>query len=114
VRGPVKVTAASGRQKARKSLEEALRRAGAQLGDGGSTVHLIGYGDGPADLSRGASATVAMDTPYLLGRADSPVLLATYSSSAASMEALARVLTGRARAVGKSPVGVTDLPRTVC
>jgi beta-N-acetylhexosaminidase len=113
--GPVTVTAAGGRDRARDWLAEALAGAGAEVvGSGGAEVRLVGYGDGPADLSRDAAVTVAMDTPYLLGRADSPVLLATYSSSRLSMQALAEVLTGAAAAPGRSPVAVPGLPRAAC
>jgi beta-N-acetylhexosaminidase len=115
VRGPVTVTSSAGRDGTRALLTGALRDAGVEVVDsGGSVVHLVGYGDGPADLRRGASVTVAMDTPYLLGRADSAVLLATYSSSPASMAALADVLAGRAEPTGRSPVPVNGLPDTSC
>lgn len=115
LRGPVQVSAASGRETARGWLVEALRAAGVRVvGSGGTVVHLVGYGDEPADLRKGAAVTVAMDTPYLLARSDSPVLLATYSSSQASMAGLAAVLAGKARAKGRSPVPVTGLPRSSC
>lgn len=113
--GPFTVTASAGRDVARGWLTEALTDAGAEVVDsGGTVVHLVGYGDGTADLGDGAAVTVAMDTPYLLGRADSPVLLATYSSSRLSLQALAAVLTGRAPARGRSPVAVPGLPRSAC
>jgi beta-N-acetylhexosaminidase len=57
---------------------------------------------------------VGMDRPDLLASARSPVLAATYSSSPASLSALADVIAGRARAPGRSPVGVTGLPRSAC
>jgi beta-N-acetylhexosaminidase len=77
-------------------------------------VHLVGYGDGSGDLRGDARVTVATDTPYLLGKARSGTLLASYSSTPASMEAVARVLAGRAKPAGRSPVAVSGLPRTVC
>jgi beta-N-acetylhexosaminidase len=77
-------------------------------------VHLVGYGDGVADLRDDAEVTVGMDTPYLLGRAKSRVLLATYSSTPASMSALADVLAGRAKPTGRAPVAVSGLPRSTC
>jgi beta-N-acetylhexosaminidase len=55
-----------------------------------------------------------MDAPYLLGSARSPTLIATYSSSALSLTALAAVLAGRAKAPGRAPVAVPGLPRTAC
>nr|MDT0658695.1 glycoside hydrolase family 3 N-terminal domain-containing protein [Micromonospora sp. DSM 115978] len=115
VTGPVTVTASGGRDGTRKLLAEALRAAGVKVvARGGAVVHLIGYGDGPADLRPGAAVTVAMDTPYLLGRADSKTLLATYSSTPVAMAALADVLAGRARPTGRSPVPVPGLPATAC
>ena len=77
-------------------------------------VHLVGYGDGAKDLRADAAVTVAMDTPYVLADAKSPTLLATYSSSRASMTALAAVLAGKARPGGRSPVAVPGLPATTC
>jgi beta-N-acetylhexosaminidase len=101
----LRVTAAAGRDRARDWLVEALREAGvAVLPDRGPLVHLVGYGDTAEDLAADAAVTVAMDTPYLLASAASPVLLATYSSSRASMVALAAVLAGHALAPGRSPV----------
>lgn len=112
---PVTVTASAGRDRTRALLVEALRASGVEVVDrGGTVVHLVGYGDTSADLSADATVTVAMDTPHLLAQSRSPVLLATYSSSAASMSALADVLRGAARAPGRLPVPVADLPPTVC
>ncbi|SBT49092.1 glycoside hydrolase family 3 protein [Micromonospora narathiwatensis] len=115
VAGPVTVTAAAGRDRARAALSEALTAAGVDVApSGGRIVHLVGYHDGAADLRDDAAVTVAMDTPYVLADAKSPTLLATYSSSPASMTALAGVLAGKARPTGRSPVPVTGLPATVC
>ena len=115
VTGPVQVTAAGGRQRQRDWLAAALRAQGAQVvSSGGTVVHLVGYGDGAADLRADAAVTVAMDTPYVLGRAGSGTLLATYSSAEASMTGLAAVLVGKARPAGRSPVAVAGLPRTAC
>ncbi|MEJ3745025.1 glycoside hydrolase family 3 N-terminal domain-containing protein [Actinomycetes bacterium KLBMP 9797] len=115
VRGPVTVTAAGERETPRRALADALTAVGVPVApSGGAVVHLIGYGDEAADLSKGAAVTVAMDSPQLLARSDSPVLLATYSSSQISMRALAGVLAGKATAPGRSPIPVTGLPRTTC
>jgi beta-N-acetylhexosaminidase len=115
VRGAVTVTAAGGREQARAWLAGALRSVGVRVvGSGGAVVHLVGYGDDPADLAPNAAVTVAMDTPYLLAAAKSPVLLATYSSSPLSLAALADVLAGRASAPGRSPVPVRGLPPSAC
>jgi beta-N-acetylhexosaminidase len=113
--GPVTVTASGGRGAASALLVAALKTAGVRvLPKGGRIVHLVGYGDDAADLRADASATVGMDTPYLLAQARSPVLLATYSSSPAAMSALAGVLAGRAKPAGRSPVPVPGLPRSTC
>lgn len=115
VTGPVTVTAASGRERSRDLLSKALSAAGVTVVPaGGATVHLVGYDDTAGDLRAGAAVTVGMDTPYLLGQASSKVLLATYSSSSASLSALADVLAGRARPTGQSPVPVAGLPRSSC
>ena len=115
VEGPVTVTASGGRETARTTLERALRAAGVPVRSaGGRVVHLVGYGDGRTDLRADAAVTVAMDTPYLLGAAGSPALIATYSSSPLSLAALADVLAGRAKAPGRSPVRVPGLPRSAC
>lgn len=113
--GPVTVTSSGGRGGTRKLLTKALRDVGFEVtGKGGAVVHLVGYGDTVRDLRDDAAVTVAVDTPRLLQRARSPVLLATYSSSSASMAALAEVLAGRARPTGRSPVAVPGLPATAC
>ncbi|MFY1672458.1 glycoside hydrolase family 3 protein [Plantactinospora sp. WMMB334] len=115
VTGTVTVTSAGGRKQSRDRLSRALRAAGVRVAaSGGTVVHLVGYGDGTADLRADAAVTVAMDTPYLLGQARSGVLLATYSSTTASLTALARVLAGKVRPTGRSPVPVSGLPRTSC
>ncbi|MFC4105688.1 glycoside hydrolase family 3 protein [Micromonospora zhanjiangensis] len=113
--GPVTVTSSNGRQHTRDLLTRALRAAGVQVvGSGGRVVHLIGYGDGAGDLSADAAVTVAMDTPYLLAKAKSERLLATYSSTESSMAALAAVLAGKAKPTGRAPVPVSGLPATSC
>jgi beta-N-acetylhexosaminidase len=115
VGGPVTVTASAGRDQQRAWLTDALRgRHVAVAPSGGTEVRLVGYGDDSSDLSGGAAVTVAMDLPYVLRQAKSPVLLSTYSSTQASMTALAAVLTGAAPAPGHSPVEVAGLPRSTC
>lgn len=115
VSGPVTVTTSAGRDRTRAALTEALTDAGVRVvPKGGTRVHLVGYGDGPKDLAADAAVTVAMDTPYVLEKATSPTLLATYSSSRASMTALAGVLAGKAKPTGRSPVPLTGLPTTTC
>ena len=111
VRGPVTVT--GGSTQARATLTTALRANGVQVGAGGDSVHLAGYGDTAADL-RPATVTVATDVPYLLAAAKSKTLLATYSNVDASMRALAKVLAGKAKAPGRSPVPVSGLPSSAC
>jgi len=115
VRGSVRVSASSGRDQQRQWLVQALRANGITVvSSGGQLVHLIGYGDGTAELVGGAAVTVGMDTPYVLRSATSAVRIATYSSTQVAMEALAAVLAGKATAVGRSPVAVPGLPRSAC
>ncbi|MFG2044741.1 glycoside hydrolase family 3 protein [Dactylosporangium sp. NPDC048998] len=113
VTGPVRVTSA-GADTARGALEESLRQAGAEVvPQGGAEVRLVGYSRGSADLSPSSAVTVALDTPYVLGSAKG-TLVATYSSSRASMSALADVLVGKAKAPGRTPVPVPGLPASAC
>nr|WP_239133921.1 glycoside hydrolase family 3 N-terminal domain-containing protein [Rugosimonospora africana] len=115
VSGPVRVTTSAGRDRQRAWLARALEAEGMTVVESGGTgVHLVGYGDTEPDLSRDAAVTVGMDLPYLLEKATSETLVATYSSSLASMEALAAVLAGRAAAPGHSPVRLAELPRSAC
>lgn len=115
VRGPVTVTSSGGRDRTRAALTEALRAVGVKVvAKGGTVVHLVGYGDATADLRPDAAVTVAMDTPYVLNAARSPVLLATYSSAPVAMAALADVLAGRAKPTGRSPVPVPGLAASTC
>jgi beta-N-acetylhexosaminidase len=115
VSGPVRVTSSAGRDRQRAWLTEALVANGMTVvRSGGTVVHLVGYGDTEPDLSREAAVTVGMDLPYLLEKATSGTLVATYSSSRASMEALGAVLAGRAGAPGRCPVRLTELPRSAC
>jgi beta-N-acetylhexosaminidase len=112
---PVTVSADAVRETARVTLVKELQAAGVKVqAAGGAVIRLVGYGDKPADLDPAAAITVMMDTPYLLGSARSPVLVATYSSSRASLAAAARVIAGKAKGPGRSPVAVTGLPRTAC
>jgi beta-N-acetylhexosaminidase len=115
VAGGVRVTSSKGREQQAGWLADALRRLGVSVvASGGSVVHLVGYGDGTADLDSGATATVAMDTPYVLRSATSAVRIATYSSTEVAMEALAAVIAGKASAPGRSPVAITGLPESAC
>jgi beta-N-acetylhexosaminidase len=114
VTAPITVTAAKGREATRDRLAQALETAGVRVQPGGQVVHLVGYGDTASDLNPQAAVTVALDTPYVLALAKSPVLLATYSSSPLSLEALAAVLAGKAKAAGRSPVTVNGLPQSAC
>nr|WP_205862778.1 glycoside hydrolase family 3 N-terminal domain-containing protein [Planosporangium thailandense] len=115
VRGPVTVTSSNGRDPQRAWLTDALRaRHVTVVPSGGTEVRLVGYGDAGADLDSSAAVTVAMDLPLILGQSASPVLLATYSSTKVSMDALADVLAGAAPAPGRSPIEVPGLPRSAC
>jgi beta-N-acetylhexosaminidase len=115
VSGAVRVTSRPGYAGARARLAAALKADGVQVvASGGAIIDIVGYADGRSHLATGAVVTVAVDTPYVLRYATSRVRIATYSSTAASMTALAAVLAGRAAAAGKSPVAVAGLPRTAC
>jgi beta-N-acetylhexosaminidase len=113
--GPVSVASPSGYRGTAGVLADALRADGMHVvTSGGTEIDIVGYGDGVSHLDPDAAITVAVDTPYVLRYAKSPVRLATYSATAASMTALAAVIAGRAAAPGSSPVAVTGLPRSAC
>jgi beta-N-acetylhexosaminidase len=78
--------------------------------DAGDTVALLGYGE---DLAS-ADVVVATDTPYILGRSDAPVKLATFGDGPAQMRALVDVLLGEQTAPGRLPVRVDGLSRNGC
>lgn len=112
VTGKVTITGDARWSQQRQWLTEALATHGVSTGEGGTTVHLVGYGEGSAAL-RPAGVTVAMDTPYVLRDAQG-TLVATYSASQAAMRALAAVLAGKATAPGRAPVSVRGLPASAC
>jgi beta-N-acetylhexosaminidase len=114
VTGPVRITTSAERHTQAGWLGEELAAVGVAVSSAGARVHLVGYGDNAADLAAGAAVTVSMDTPYVLAASDSPVKIATYSSTRASMRALAAVLAGTAPAPGRSPVAVNGLPASAC
>nr|WP_203766566.1 glycoside hydrolase family 3 N-terminal domain-containing protein [Actinoplanes deccanensis] len=115
VPGPVSVSADPVRETAKQTLIKELQAAGVKVqASGGSLIRLVGYGDKPADLDQKAAVTIGMDTPHLLASSSSPVLVATYSSSRVSLSAAAKVIAGKAKAPGRSPVAVAGLPRSAC
>lgn len=115
ITGPVSVTAPASREVARVNLIKALQAEGVQVqASGGAVVRLVGYGDERIDLDDQAAITVMMDSPGLLAQAQTPTLIATYSSSKLSLTALAAVIAGKAKAPGRSPIAVGKLPRSAC
>jgi beta-N-acetylhexosaminidase len=112
VDGGVTITGDGKWTQQREWLTAALAEQGIPVRPGGTSVRLLGYGDGSASAGN-AGVTVAMDTPYVL-RQQPGTLVATYSSSQASMVALAAVLAGKAKAPGRSPVPVEGLPASAC
>jgi beta-N-acetylhexosaminidase len=115
VSGAVRVTSRPGYSGTRARLAAALKADGVHIvASGGTLIDIVGYADGRNHLATGAAVTIAVDTPYVLRYATSEVRIATYSSTAASMTALAAVLAGRTGAAGRSPVAVAGLPRTAC
>lgn len=86
------------------------REAGLRFGERGTTVRLLGHGDGAA---RG-DVVVALADPYVLGASRAPVRLATYGSTPGAIAALVDVLLGKAPAPGRLPVPVVGVPRPGC
>jgi beta-N-acetylhexosaminidase len=111
VRGPVTIAGDKWTQQ-RQWLTEALAAHGITTGAGGGTVRLIGYGEGTSALGP-ADVTIAMDIPTVLSAAPGS-LVATYSASQVSMQALAVVLAGKAKAPGRTPVPVSGLKPSAC
>ncbi len=112
VKGGVEIIADEKWATQRTWLNQALAAHGVPAKPGGTKVRLVGYRDGSAALGP-ADVTVSMDTPYVLSQAKG-TLVGSYSSSQASMEALAAVLAGKAAAPGRSPVPVQGLPASAC
>lgn len=112
VQGPVTITGGVAGQ--RDILAAALRKAGIAVTANASTVvNLVGYGDDSSALRR-AAVTVGMDAPYLLSQVDSPVVLASYGGAPASLQAVAAVLAGTAKAPGRLPIPVSGFPASAC
>ncbi|GAA5161776.1 glycoside hydrolase family 3 protein [Ornithinimicrobium tianjinense] len=93
-----------------RRLTQAAEQAGVRVGRG-TTVELLGLGQEPRG---GADITVAMDTPYVLGRSDAPTRIALYGDTPGAMVALVRVLTGEVAAPGRLPVAVRGVERDGC
>jgi beta-N-acetylhexosaminidase len=103
----VKVTGAAN---AVRTFRRAASDAGLRVAKRGTSVRLVGYGDGPA---RG-DVVVALDTPYVLGASRARSKLATYGQTPGAMRALVAVLLGKAPAPGHLPVDVPGVPRPGC
>ena len=84
-------------------------RAGLSVGSGTKVV-LVPRGGKAAH----GSVVVALDTPYVLGRSDARVKVATYGDTHAVMRNLVGLLLGRATAPGRLPVAVPGVTRTGC
>ncbi|CAN5117459.1 glycoside hydrolase family 3 protein [soil metagenome] len=89
----------------------AAAEAGLRVGQGGTTVRLVGFGGAAV----AGDVVVATDTPYVLGDSQAgSVKLATYGTTAGAMRALVDVLLGRRTAPGALPVRVEGIPRSGC
>lgn len=84
--------------------------AGLRVGRKGTTVRLLGHGDGAA---RG-DVVVALADPFVLGASRARVRLATYGSTPGAVSALVAHLLGEAPAPGRLPVPVVGVPRPGC
>lgn len=62
----------------------------------------------------GSDVAIALDGPWLLQGAGTPVQLAAFGRTAGTFEAVVDVLTGEAEAPGTLPVQVRGLPATSC
>jgi len=99
----------------RERLRTALQNRNVEVrDDAGTTIQLTGFGDTVSDVDVDAEVTVSTDAPFLLGKVNSPVRVAAFGTTKASMEAVADVLTGAAKAPGHLPVAVKGLPDSSC
>lgn len=88
------------------AFTQAATDAGLNVGPGGTSVSLIGYGEGPTV----ADVVVSLDTPYVLASSTATVAkLALYGADVDAMRALVAVLTGHATASGSLPVSIEGL-----
>ncbi|MEV0648579.1 glycoside hydrolase family 3 N-terminal domain-containing protein [Phytomonospora sp. NPDC050363] len=110
---PVRVV--GGADTTRERLAKALSARGVEVrGDAGTTIQLAGFGDTAADVDVDAEVIVSTDAPFILGKVKSGVRVAAFGTTKASMEAVADVLTGEAKAPGHLPVTVKGVPGSSC
>ncbi|MBF4160951.1 glycoside hydrolase family 3 protein [Nocardioides acrostichi] len=100
----------TGHEKRDRIRLQRWRRAPARTVVDGTPLHLDVAGVTPPSTG----IAVSVDTPYGLGRTAAPVRLAAYGTDPASMDAVVRVLLGRAKALGHLPVPVPGAPRQGC
>ncbi|MFV0254507.1 MAG: glycoside hydrolase family 3 N-terminal domain-containing protein [Beutenbergiaceae bacterium] len=95
----------------RQLLTTGLTAAGVDVVDPAQTLVVLA----DRDWSGGsADVVVALDSPYVLTGARADTVIAAYSDTPTSLNALVAVLTGSATATGRLPVTVGDLPASVC
>lgn len=78
--------------------------------DTGTRIGFSGFGTGRYD----GEIAVATDTPYDLARVGARVRIASFGNTPGAMSVLTDVLLGRARAPGRLPVRMPQLPRQGC
>jgi beta-N-acetylhexosaminidase len=98
-----KITAVmpSGSADAVAAFRIAAQEAGLPVGSGTSVALL-----GPGVPAASAAVVVSTDAPYGLARSSAPTKIALYGRDVPAMRALVKILTGKARALGKLPVDV--------
>ncbi|MFW2512995.1 glycoside hydrolase family 3 N-terminal domain-containing protein [Demequina sp. SO4-13] len=103
------VTISGGYDHDRATLARALEAHGVSVGDGGTTVFLLG-----GDEARGsADVVVAMGGPWGLTDSQADVYVGLYGRSSSALDGLADVLVGAAPPGGEWPVAV-DVPHPTC
>ncbi|WP_062131628.1 glycoside hydrolase family 3 N-terminal domain-containing protein [Demequina aestuarii] len=103
------VTLSGGWEDERAALAAALEAHGVAVGDGGTSIVLMG-GD---DASANADVVVAMAGPWGLSASQATVYVGLYGRSAGALAGLADVLVGDAEPLGEWPVDVA-VPFEVC
>lgn len=98
---PITAVMPSGTPDAVAAFRTAAEEAGLPVGSGTSVAFL-----GPGVPAANAAVVVSTDTPYGLASSGAPTKIALYGRDVPAMRALVKILTGKARALGKLPVEI--------
>ena len=103
---PITAVRPGGSPSAVASFTVAAQEAGLPIGSGPSLIFL-----GQGSTATYGDIIVATDSPYSLAQSQAPTRIALYGNDQPAMRALVKVLTGKAEAVGRLPVGGVEAKR---